>query len=61
MFVGEMLRPAALHRAVLTVHADVHPVSHTRSAVIDFDGSLPFVMRTVSDGVGLTHTLSCVL
>ena len=53
MFVGVMVRPTFLQKAVLTVHADVHPVSHTRSSVTDFDGSNSLVISTGSDGVAL--------
>ena len=56
MFVGEMLRPTSLQKAVLTVHAEVHPVSHTRSTVTDLDVSSSLDMHTGSDGVGLTHS-----
>ena len=40
MLVGVMGRPTFLQKAVLIVHADVHPVSHIRSAVADFMGPI---------------------
>ena len=46
IFVGVIGRPTFLQKAVLTVHADVHPVSHTRSSVVDFDGSNSLVIST---------------
>ena len=57
IFVGVMGRPIFLQKAVLIVHADVHPVSHIRYSVADFYGSNSLVISTGSDGVGLTLTL----
>ena len=37
MFVGVMGRPTFLQNDELTTHADVHPVSHMRSSLEDFD------------------------
>ena len=57
MLVGVMLSPAVLQSSVLIMHAQVQPVSHTRSTAIDFEESVSLVKQTGRDGVELTHIL----